>query len=88
MKKHPSGSTAKATTAPRHLVATAIVGGALVAFLVMKTDAARARLQSVAALAYSLGELTDQDVSVVAQLLARPIRPTAPAITFGEHHHV
>lgn len=66
---HPSGSGKKATTPPRHLVATAIVGAALIGYLVQKTPDARARLELVA----SQAELTDSDATVVAELLARPV---------------
>ncbi len=75
---HPNGSTPKATTAPRHLLATAMVGSALIGFLVMKTPEARTHLQSVTDLAHRLGDLSDGDADVVAQLLA-----TRPALTFN-----
>ncbi|PKG15089.1 hypothetical protein [Pseudomonas aeruginosa] len=88
MTKHPSGSAVTATTAPRHLVALAIVGGALIAFQVNKTDATRASLQSVTDMARRLGQLNDQDVSVVAELLASPVRTAEPAIPLGERPYV
>ncbi|MHB0817697.1 hypothetical protein ACYCFK_05410 [Stutzerimonas stutzeri] len=70
--RHPSGSDAKATTAPRHLLATAIVGEALIGYQVQKTPAARARLESVTDMPRRLGELTDRDAAVIAEQLAKP----------------
>lgn len=81
--QHPSGSAAKATTAPRHLLATAIVGEALIGYQVQKTPAARARLESVADMAKRLGDLTEADAAVVATLLAKPCaapRAAAPTL--------
>lgn len=66
---HPSGSAKKAITPPTHLMATAIVGAALIGYLVQKTPDARAHLELVA----SQAKLTDSDATVVAQLLARPV---------------
>lgn len=74
--QHPSGSATKATTAPRQLLATAIVGQALIEHQVRKTPATRARLESLADMAHRLGDLTEADAAVVAQLLAKPC--TAP----------
>ncbi|MFV0925413.1 hypothetical protein [Pseudomonas palmensis] len=67
---HPNGSGSKATTTPRHLQATAIVGGALIGFLVMKTPEARNQLERVTSTARRLGELSDGDAAIVSQLLA------------------
>lgn len=76
--QHPSGSGTKATTAPRRLLATAIVGQALIGYQVQKTPAARARLESLADMAKRLGDLTEADAAVVAELLAKPApRPVA-----------
>lgn len=66
----PSSSGAKATTTPRHLQATAIVGGALIGFLVMKTSEARSRLEHVTEQARQLGDLSANDIAVVSKLLA------------------
>ena len=76
---HPSGSAAKATTTPRHLVATALVGQALIGYLVHKTPVARALLQSLADMASRLGDLTAADTAVVAELLAKP-RAATPTL--------
>ncbi|MNJ69059.1 hypothetical protein D3C77_653650 [compost metagenome] len=70
----PSSSGLKATTTPRHLQATAIVGGALIGFLVMKTPEARSRLESLTEQARRLGELSANDIAVVRQLLATHTR--------------
>lgn len=81
--QHPSGSAVKATTAPRHLVAIATVGQALISYQIQKTPAARARLQSLAELARRHGELTAADAAVVAELLAKPCaapRPASPTL--------
>lgn len=67
---NPSSSGPKATTTPRHLQATAIVGAALIGFLVMKTPEARNQLESVTDMACRLGDLSPQDTAIVRQLLA------------------
>lgn len=67
----PSSSGSKATTTPRHLQAIAIVGAALIGFLVTKKPAARTQLESVTDMAYRQGELTVQDAAIVRQLLAQ-----------------
>lgn len=66
----PSSSGSKATTTPRHLQATAIVGGALIGFLVMKTREARSQLENVTHTARLQGDLSAQDAALVHQLLA------------------
>ncbi|WP_419737423.1 hypothetical protein [Pseudomonas sp. COR18] len=66
----PSGSGSKATTTPSRLQATAIVGGALIGFLVMKTPEAYSRLEKVTDAACCRGDLSVQDVALVRQLLA------------------
>ena len=66
----PSSSGSKPTTTPRHLQATAIVGGALVGFLVMKTREARSQLETVTNTACQRGDLSAQDADLVHQLLA------------------
>ena len=68
-----NSSDPKATTPTRHLLATAIIGAALIGYLVHKTPDARIRLESLSSMAQTLGELTENDAAVVAQLLAKPI---------------
>ncbi|MDY0832723.1 hypothetical protein [Pseudomonas sp. SED1] len=65
-----SSSAAKATTPARHLVATAIIGAAVIGYLVHKTPESRTRLASLSQMASTLGELSETDAAVVAQLLA------------------
>lgn len=81
--QHPSSSGAKAITPPdqrssafkptRPLFATAMIGAALIGYLVHKTPDARQRLQRLAETAQTLGDLSDRDADVVARLLAKPI---------------
>lgn len=83
--QHPSSSDHKAITPleqgrstfapPRRLLATAIIGAALIGYLIHKTPDARQRLESLASMAHSLGDLSDGDANVVAQLLAKPNTP-------------
>ena len=68
-----SSSELKATTPARHLVATAIIGAAVIGYLVHKTPEARVRLESLSSMAQTLGELSERDAAVVAQLLAKSI---------------
>ncbi|MDF2795700.1 MAG: hypothetical protein K0S85_3453 [Pseudomonas orientalis] len=75
-----SSSGAKATTPARHLVATAIIGAAVIGYLVHKTPEARTRLESLSQMASSLGELSATDAAVISQLLASPV-------TRGGSHH-
>ena len=65
-----SSSAAKATTPARHLVATAIIGEAVIGYLVHKTSESRTRLESLSQMASTLGELSETDAAVVAKLLA------------------
>jgi hypothetical protein len=53
-------------------VATAIIGAALIGYLVQKTPDARDRLTNLATLAHSQGDLTAVDAQVITQVLARP----------------
>ena len=71
--KNQSSSNVKATTPARHLVATAIIGAAMIGYLVHKSPEARVRLESLSTMAQTLGELSERDAAVVAQLLARSI---------------
>ncbi|WJV21677.1 MULTISPECIES: hypothetical protein [Pseudomonas] len=70
--QHQSSSEVKANTPTRHLVATAIIGAAMIGYLVHKTPDARTRLESLTTMAQQLGELSASDLAVVAQLLAAP----------------
>jgi hypothetical protein len=56
---------------PRPLLATAVIGAALIGYLVHKTPDARLRLESVTNMAKTMGDLTERDASVVAALLAK-----------------
>jgi hypothetical protein len=79
--QHPSSSGSKAITTleqrcstfkpPRPLLATAVIGAALIGYVIHKTPDARQRLESLTAMAHSLGDLSDRDADVVAQLLAK-----------------
>lgn len=66
-----SSSESKATTPARHMVVTAIIGAAVIGYLVHKTPEARVRLESLSSMAQTLGELSERDAAVVAQLLAQ-----------------
>ena len=55
----------------RRTVATAIIGAALIGYLVHKTPDARDRLTNLATLAHRQGELTAVDAQVITQVLAR-----------------
>lgn len=77
--QHPSSSDVKAITstvegaqAARHLMAVRIVGTALFDYQVRKTSDARIRLESLTTMAQLLGDLTETEAAVVAQLLAKP----------------
>ena len=71
--KNQSSSNVKATTPAKHLVATAIIGAAMIGYLVHKSPEARVRLESLSKMAQTLGELSERDAAVVAQLLAKSI---------------
>ena len=71
--KNQSSSEVKATTPAKHLVATAIIGAAMIGYLVHKSPEARVRLESLSTMAQTLGELTERDAALVAQLLAGSI---------------
>ena len=73
-----SSSGAKATTPARHLVATAIIGAAVIGYLVHKTPEARTRLESLSQMASSLGDLSATDAAVIRQLLASPVTREGP----------
>ena len=61
------------STHTKHLVATAIIGAAVIGYLVHKSPEARVRLESLSSMAQTLGELSERDAAVVAQLLAKSI---------------
>lgn len=71
--KNQSSSNVKATIPAKHLVATAIIGAAMIGYLVHKSPEARVRLESLSTMAQTLGELSERDAAVVAQLLAKSI---------------
>lgn len=77
----PSSSDTQATTPARHLVATAIIGAAVIGYLVHKTPESRTRLESLSQMARTLGELNESDAAVVTRLLATPA-------TRGDSRHV
>ncbi|MCY1448737.1 hypothetical protein D9M71_654330 [compost metagenome] len=91
--QHPSSSGLKDTTEPDHLgetfkpprplLATAVIGAALIGYLVHKTPDARQRLESMACLAQTMGDLSDHDAVVIAELLAKPYTLNIPT----EEHH-
>ncbi|ORL64401.1 hypothetical protein [Pseudomonas putida] len=72
---NPSSSESKATTTQRRLRAIALVGGALIGFLVTKTPEVRALLENVVKAACEQGDLTAQDADVVHQVLRAHPRP-------------
>lgn len=72
----PSSSASKANTTPHRLQARAIVGGALIGFLVMKSEEARSQLVSVTKTASLQGALSMQDAAIVQQVLMMPARTT------------
>ncbi|NMX87152.1 hypothetical protein HBO11_16490 [Pseudomonas sp. WS 5010] len=89
--QHPSSSESKATTAiaqaagsafkpTRPMLVTAVIGAALIGYLVHKTPDARLRLEALADMAQTLGDLSERDAAFVAQLLAKPA-------TWKELHH-
>ncbi|MGR2710524.1 hypothetical protein B7453_19390 [Pseudomonas sp. IB20] len=90
--EHPSSSEHKAITPPaqgrssfkppRPLLATAVIGAALIGYLVHKTPDARQRLESMAEMAQALGDLSESDAAVVADLLAKPtIKGSVPCLS-------
>ncbi len=76
--QHQSSSDPKAITSTvegaqtaRHLMAIRIVGTALFDYQVRKTSDARIRLESLTSMAQTLGDLSDLDAAMVAELIAR-----------------
>ena len=76
-----SSSETKATIPARHLVATAIIGAAVIGYLVHNPPESRTRLESLSEMARTLGELSERDAAVVSQLLGT-------RATRGESRHV
>lgn len=87
--QHPNSSGSKAITAQpqttvktfkptRPMLATAVIGAALICYLVHKTPDARQHLVSLTNMAKSLGDLSPGDATVVANLLAKPTSKEAP----------
>ena len=79
--QHQSSSDPKAITSTvegaqtaRHLMAIRIVGTALFDYQVRKTSDARIRLESLTSMAQTLGDLSDLDAAMVAELIARKAR--------------
>jgi len=82
--QHPSSSKHKAITPPasgsstfkppRPLLATAVIGAALIGYLVHKTPDNRQRLESLVEMAHTLGDLSDRDAAIVAELLAKSLQ--------------
>ena len=56
----------------RRNVAVAIIGAALIGYLVHKTPDARSRLEGLAHLAHHQGDLTASDAQVLAHILTLP----------------
>lgn len=52
-------------------MATAVVGAALIGYLIHKSPDARVHLEGVAGYARTMGDLSEQDAAVVADLLAK-----------------
>lgn len=67
---------------PRRLLTTAVIGAALIGYLVQKTPDARQRLESLASVALDSGDLSRNDAKLVAELLAKPYLNTST----GKHH--
>ncbi|MGQ3824285.1 hypothetical protein [Pseudomonas alliivorans] len=70
--EHLSRERTKASTPSRKHIFVAMIGAALIGYLVHKTPDARGRLEKLASLAQRQGELTASDALVIAQVLARP----------------
>lgn len=94
--EHHSSSDSKDITLPikggssrfkpsRPLLATAVIGTALIGYLIHKTPDARLRLENLVSIAHTMGDLTDRDAAVVAELLAKP---TTLHVTQGERRYV
>lgn len=76
--QHLSSSGNKAITATlrpfnpsRRQIATAVVGAALIGYLVHKSQDARGNLKDMANYAQTMGDLSEKDVAIVASLLEK-----------------
>ncbi len=69
--EHPSSSETKAITSSRKLLATAMIGAALIGYQVHKTPDARTRLESMASLAYRMGDISEVEAAIVSKAMAR-----------------
>ncbi|WP_092304110.1 hypothetical protein [Pseudomonas sp. NFIX28] len=75
--QHPSSSECKAITASagdrgcfkptRPMLANALIGAALIGYLVHKTPDARVRLECLTNMARTMGDLTERDAELIAQ---------------------
>lgn len=77
VSSRPEATTSDSLVPPRfkpsrRTVATAIVGAALIGYLVHKTPHARQHLESLASLAHTQGDLTAGDAVILARILALP----------------
>ncbi|MCD5970406.1 hypothetical protein [Pseudomonas quasicaspiana] len=77
VSSRPEATTSGSLVPPRfkpsrRTVATAIIGAALIGYLVHKTPNARQHLESLASLAQTQGDLTAGDALILAQILALP----------------
>jgi hypothetical protein len=61
----------------------AVIGTALISYPVQKTPENRQRLESMTSLAQAMGDLSDGDALVIAELLARPHTLNTPS---GTHY--
>ncbi|WP_207267454.1 hypothetical protein [Pseudomonas sp. GW101-3H06] len=53
----------------RPLLATAVIGTALIGYLVHKTPDARSHLENLVNMAHNMGDLSERDAAVVTELL-------------------
>ncbi|SMS12797.1 hypothetical membrane protein [Pseudomonas viridiflava] len=70
--EHPSSSDPKASTPSQNLLTIALIGAALISYQVHKTQHTRGRLESLATQAKTQGDLSANDMRVLASILAIP----------------
>ncbi|KPW09749.1 hypothetical protein ALP10_03299 [Pseudomonas syringae pv. helianthi] len=70
--EHPSSSDPKASTPSQNLLTIALIGAALISYQVHKTPHARGRLESLATQATTQGDLSANDMRVLASILDIP----------------